>query len=334
LPHQNPHCSAATFIYIHGGGWVNGTKEDRNLEVMPYLEMGMNVINVEYRLAKVAHAPAAVEDARYALRWVIDHAKERGVDPNRIVVGGGSAGAHLALLAAMLPRSAGFDRLCPGPDNLKVAAVVSWYGVADLSEGMDDGGALTWLGSTLDRDSLAKRISPLTYVTAGLPPMFLIHGDADPTVPYSQSVRLHQALVKAGAHAVPVSVTNLPAVQDVSGTVAVGNFPATQQVTGTLTTVGRAPSEYVTLVHLAPSGSGYVRQFPNAALDSVDFAIPGGRVLVVTDINVIFRRSVVSDFTEGFETGHRPENRTGYVASEYPRSPMDYRARLVFKDGK
>ena len=198
---RTPEKPLPTFIYIHGGGWVNGTKEDRNLEVMPYLEMGMNVINVEYRLAKVAHAPAAVEDARCALRWVIDHAKERGVDPNRIVVGGGSAGAHLALLAAMLPRSAGFDRLCPGPDNLKVAAVVSWYGVADLSEGMDDGGALTWLGSTLDRDSLAKGISPLTYVRAGLPPMFLIHGDADPTVPYSQSERLHQALVKAGVAA-------------------------------------------------------------------------------------------------------------------------------------
>jgi hypothetical protein len=92
------------------------------------------------------------------------------------------------------------------------------------------------------------------------------------------------------AHAVPVNVMNLPAVQQVSGSVAVSNFPATQQVAGTVNTVGRAPSELVTLVHLALSNAGYLRQFPNGASDSSDFAIPPGKVLVITDINVTFRR--------------------------------------------
>jgi len=81
------------------------------------------------------------------------------------------------------------------------------------------------------------------------------------------------------ANAVPVDVTNLPAVQAVSGTVAVSNFPAR-----------RGPSEFVTLVHLAPSSAGYRRQFSNGASDGSDFAIPAGKVFVVTDINVIFRR--------------------------------------------
>jgi acetyl esterase/lipase len=198
---RTPERPLPTLIYIHGGGWVRETKELRNLEVLPYLEMGMNVVNVDYRLARIAHAPAAVEDARCALRWVIGNAKQYGIDPARLVLAGGSAGAHLSLLAAMLPPAAGFDRLCPGPDNLKVAAVVSWYGVTDMAEMMDLPSlpdATTWLGNNPDREQLAKRISPLMYVRAGLPPMFLLHSVTDPIVPYSQSVRLHEGLDKAG----------------------------------------------------------------------------------------------------------------------------------------
>jgi acetyl esterase/lipase len=164
--------------------------------------MGMNVVNVEYRLARVAQAPAAVEDCRCALRWVIQHAKDYGIDVNRLVVSGGSAGGHLALTTGMLPASAGLDRQCPGPDNLKVAAIVNWYGISDVNELLDGPNmkayAVTWLGSAPDRDQIAKRVSPLTYVRSGLPPVLTIHGDADPTVPYSQSVRLHKALADAG----------------------------------------------------------------------------------------------------------------------------------------
>ena len=58
--------------------------------------------------------------------------------------------------------------------------------------------AVAWLGGMSNRDEIAKRVSPLTYVRAGLPPIISIQGDADPTVPYSQNVRLHQALDKAG----------------------------------------------------------------------------------------------------------------------------------------
>ena len=102
----------------------------------------------------------------------------------------------------MVPASAGLDRLCPGPDNLKVAAIVNWYGISDVNELLDGPNmkayAVTWLGSALDRDQIAKRVSPLTYVRSGLPPVLTIHGDADPTVPYTQSVRLHKALTDAG----------------------------------------------------------------------------------------------------------------------------------------
>ena len=190
-----------TLIWIHGGGWTGGTKESAT-GIPVYLAMGMNVVNVEYRLARVASAPAAVEDCRCALRWVIQHAKEYGIDVTRLVVSGGSAGGHLALTTGMVPASAGLDRLCPGPDNLKVAAIVNWYGISDVNELLDGTNmrayAVTWLGSALDRDQIAKRVSPLTYVRPGLPPVLTIHGDADPTVPYTQSVRLHKALTDAG----------------------------------------------------------------------------------------------------------------------------------------
>ena len=199
---RTPDKPLPTLIFIHGGGWTGGTKEGRSVAILPYLDMGMNVVNVEYRLARVAQAPAAVEDCRCALRWVIQNAKQYGIDVTRLVVSGESAGGHLALTTGLLPASAGLDRQCPGPDNLKVAAVVNWYGISDVNELLDGPNmkayAVTWLGSATDREQIAKRVSPLTYVRAGLPPVFTIHGDADPTVPYTQSVRLHKALTDAG----------------------------------------------------------------------------------------------------------------------------------------
>lgn len=191
-----------TIVFIHGGGWVNGVKEGSVLSILPYLAMGLNVVNVEYRLARIAQAPAAVEDCRCALRWVIRNAKTYGIDVDRLVVTGQSAGGHLALLTGMLPESAGLDRQCPGTEELKVAAIVNWYGITDVNDLLDGPNmkpyAVAWLGSTLDRAQIAARVSPLTYVRAGLPPVFTIHGDADPTVPHAHATRLHQALDAAG----------------------------------------------------------------------------------------------------------------------------------------
>ena len=65
-----------TMIWIHGGGWTGGNKEGATFSLLPYMEMGWNVVNVEYRLAKISLAPAAVEDCLCALRWVIRNAKQ------------------------------------------------------------------------------------------------------------------------------------------------------------------------------------------------------------------------------------------------------------------
>lgn len=201
-----------TMVFYHGGGWVGGTKEASFMSIMPWLEMGWNVVNVEYRMARVAPAPAAVEDALCALRFIAApaQAKTYNIDTNRIVVSGESAGGHLALAAGMIPATAGFTNVCAGggfatSDNAvpKVAAIINWYGITDLNDMLAGANvrsyAVQWLGSSADRDAVAKSVSPLTYVRAGLPPILSIQGDADPIVPYSQNVRLRDALTKAGA---------------------------------------------------------------------------------------------------------------------------------------
>jgi acetyl esterase/lipase len=191
-----------TLIYFHGGGWVAGSKEASMLTFLPFLNMGWNVVNVEYRLAKVSLAPAAVQDSLCALRWVYRNGRDYNVDANRLVLMGNSAGGHLALTTGMIPASASLDSLCPGSEELKVAAIINWYGITDVNELLAGPNvrnyAVAWLGGMPNREEIAKRVSPLTYVRAGLPPIISIQGDADPTVPYSQNVRLHEALEKAG----------------------------------------------------------------------------------------------------------------------------------------
>lgn len=196
-----------TVIYVHGGGWVFGDRTGATTELLPYMEKGWNVVNVEYRMASQSLAPAAVEDVRCALRWVYRNANEYHFDTDRIIVTGHSAGGHLALMMGMLTAKDGFDNNCPaepamGEKPLKVAAVVNWFGIADVADLLSGPDrrtyAIEWLGGQTDPVAMAKRVSPLTYVRPGLPPIITIHGDADPTVPYSNAVRLHEALDKAG----------------------------------------------------------------------------------------------------------------------------------------
>ena len=201
-----------TMIFFHGGGWVQGSKEASQMSLMPWLEMGWNVVNVEYRLGRVALAPAAVEDGLCALRWSATRAKDYDIDASRLVTSGESAGGHLALTTGMIPESAGLDRQCPGMPLPKVAAIVDWYGITDVAELLDGVNrkpyAVAWLSSLPDREMIAKRVSPLTYAREGLPPILMIQGDADPTVPYQQSVRLREALTNANVTNELVTVPN------------------------------------------------------------------------------------------------------------------------------
>ena len=190
-----------TLVYIHGGGWIFGTKETSVLQFLPFLEKGWRVVNVEYRMASNSPAPAAVEDTRCALRWVFRNAKQWNFDTNKIVLTGHSAGGHLSLITGMLPKGTPLDNPCYGDEDMKVAAIINWYGISDVNDLIQGPNlknyAPMWMGSQANAADIARSVSPLTYVRAGLPPIVSIHGDKDDVVPYSQSVRLHKALTDA-----------------------------------------------------------------------------------------------------------------------------------------
>jgi len=243
-------------MLIHGGGWAAGEKESVALGLLPYMERGWAGVNLEYRLARVAPAPAAAEDCRCALRWLARNARKYGFDTSRIILTGASAGGHLALMTAMLRSSSGdgLDRPCAaaasdakpadtGEPEPSVAAVVNWFGPSDLNALFESeqarGYAIGWLGggdgAGKDRDELARRLSPLSYVRAGVPPIITIHGDADPLVSHEQITRFHAALKKAG---VPNRLVTIPggghggfnAEQDLEAWGAIFEFLAAEKV--------------------------------------------------------------------------------------------------------
>jgi acetyl esterase/lipase len=189
-------------INIHGGGWNKGTKESQT-GFTTFFKAGFTVVNIGYRLTGQATAPAAVEDARCALLYLVKNAKVLNVDVNKIVVMGTSAGAHLALMAGMLGNDHRFDGNCPGVEKVKVAAIIDKYGITNVWDWgygtlKTSKSATTWLGAHGNDQKFAATVSPVSYVSKTTPPTFIVHGDADPTVPYEQSVDLHKKLEAAG----------------------------------------------------------------------------------------------------------------------------------------
>jgi acetyl esterase/lipase len=189
-------------INIHGGGWNHGVKESQT-GYSTFFKMGYAVANIEYRLTGQATAPAAVEDTRCALIYIIKNAKDLNIDVNKIVIMGGSSGGHLALMGGLLGNDHRFDGNCPGVENIKVAAIIDKYGITDVWDwaygpNITSKSAKNWLGDKAKDEAFAKSVSPMTYVNKNSPPTFIVHGDADPTVPYQQSVALNKKFEEAG----------------------------------------------------------------------------------------------------------------------------------------
>jgi acetyl esterase/lipase len=196
-------------IHIHGGGWNHGTKESQT-GFGSWFKAGFAVINVEYRLVQVAPAPAAIEDVRCALTYVKTHAKELNINPDKIVIDGNSAGAHLALMAGLLENDRRFDTHCPSNIDMRVAAIISNYAPTDFSGNNIDAkkwkSLANWLGDKVDDKSFREAVSPLSYVKKTSPPVFIVHGNADPIIPYQQSVALHEKLDQSGVYNVFITV--------------------------------------------------------------------------------------------------------------------------------
>lgn len=193
-------------VMFHGGGWIQGDKATMASFYSRFLAHGFVVCTVEYRVANGSStggiAPAAVQDALLAAKWFWDHMDYYRVDRTRYVVTGGSAGGHLALMVGMATPAA---QLGPtSPTDFKIAAIVNGYGPADVADLLrrNTGFAVQWLpANTPNRDELAKRLSPLSYVRKDVPPLISVHGANDSTIPVAQSQTLDTQLKAAGADA-------------------------------------------------------------------------------------------------------------------------------------
>lgn len=189
-------------INIHGGGWNKGNKESQS-GFSGFFKRGYAVANIAYRLTGVATAPAAVEDTRCALIYLISNAKKLNIDVNKIVIMGGSAGGHLALMGGLLENNHMFDTNCKTTEKIKVAAIIDKYGITDVWDwgygtNKTSKSATSWLGAKAKDKDFAMSVSPLYLVKKTSPPVFIVHGDADPTVPYQQSVALKAKLDELG----------------------------------------------------------------------------------------------------------------------------------------
>lgn len=171
-------------VFFFGGGWVNGSIDHFSRQAKYLAERGLVTVRADYRVASKHHTEpdAAVEDARTALRWVRSHAKELGVDPNRIAAAGGSSGGHLAACTAQCPVMAPVAEdtsVSPRPDALILFNPVLDYAVLAQRLRRFPG---------LMRDTvLQRRISPIAHVARGDPPALLLFGRADSLLISGQS---------------------------------------------------------------------------------------------------------------------------------------------------
>lgn len=188
-------------VFIHGGGWRAGSRREFREGLLNSAAQGAAAVSIQYRFAPKDTFPAQIDDVKAAVRFVREHAREWKIDPDRIAVIGGSAGAHLALLLAT---TADEDPRAPGPSTA-VQAVVSIAGPTDLTQTFPDASRYMvedLLGKDRKADvAVQKAASPIHHVNAGDPPALLIHGTKDELVPYDQATHFLEACKQAGVTA-------------------------------------------------------------------------------------------------------------------------------------
>lgn len=199
------------FVLIHGGGWKSGQREDYRPHALKVAQAGYVVASLSYRLADTAKFPAAARDVNAALQFLADHADTYGLDPQKIVVMGGSAGGHLAMLAGYsddpyLNPSADAQLKpvsgpAPGPVPYKIRSIFNFYGPCDLTTDFarDKDVVTGFMGVPFEQGQEAyRKASPLYDVSPDDPPTLIVHGTMDDIVPVGQSDVLAEALKKAG----------------------------------------------------------------------------------------------------------------------------------------
>lgn len=201
-----PAAAAPVLLQVHGGGWTGGDKARQAGPLLRRLaERGWVCVTINYRLGPAELWPAMIVDVKAAIAWVRSNIAAYGGDPDFVAVTGGSAGGHLAALAALSPNDPAFQ---PGfaEVDTTLAAAVTLYGVYDFT--VDEHGLFALLegkvlGTTLRADGRAWRAaSPVHRAGAHAPPFLVIHGSADTVSGVGQSRRLVARLREVSREAV------------------------------------------------------------------------------------------------------------------------------------
>lgn len=194
--------NGAAILLFHGGGWRAGAKEFVHERAAALAAAGFTAAAVQYRLLDVAPWPAPLADARAALSWVRAQESELGIDPEKVIIQGHSAGAHIALMTGTVDVAE------------RPAAIVAYYPPAGFRQAAPPapGGPLPF---PLETDELGRipgwmlfppdapqaeldAASPITLADAAFPPTVLFHGTADSAVHFRASAALHRRLLELG----------------------------------------------------------------------------------------------------------------------------------------
>ena len=248
--------SGIGFIYLHGGAWQ---AFDKDVATRPFFRhltaQGHVVMDVAYRLARETDMRGMLGDAKRAVAWLKSQGAAFGVDPAKIVIAGGSAGGHLALLAAYTPSHPDYDPEDLHAADTSVRGVIAYYPVADLrtlthhwsEQSMHPlatavGRALGYFAREgyLPWSRLAQRLfgaplaslddallaySPVAHVRPTCPPTLLVQGLHDHVIPVADVLKLHRALAEAGAEA---AIVKLPMVEHAFDLIALQLSPPAQ----------------------------------------------------------------------------------------------------------
>jgi acetyl esterase/lipase len=232
----NGNVSGLAFIYFHGAGWF-ALDKDFAKTTRPFFRhlvaQGHTVMDVSYRLCPEVDIYGMVGDVKRAIAWMKANASRYGADPEKIVLGGGSTGAHIALLAGYAPQHPELTPEDVKSADLSVCGIVSYYGPIDLVEGyhrytviqLSKNPPSVPIGKKLEPNEIPRHVgrldlllggrpedipdtyqlaSPATHVHPGCPPTLLFQGDRDVLVPVEPTCALYTKLVESGVPAINV----------------------------------------------------------------------------------------------------------------------------------
>ncbi len=187
-------------VFFFGGGWMSGTPDQFYQQSKAFAELGFVCFSAEYRVINTHKVTPydCVKDAKSAIRWVRKNAVELGVDPNRIIAAGGSAGGHLAACTGVIE---GFEQ---DGEDLTISSVpnamILYNPVLDTTE--------EGYGSGRFKADRKTEISPCHHVKKGIPPTIIFHGTKDRTVPFENAERFTKLMVEAGNKCILVPFEN------------------------------------------------------------------------------------------------------------------------------